>query len=104
MHVSLLISGFYTSLFPLEQRTFLYVKVKDTGQFILGNTMLMRNTKNIVKVTFKPIGAGTYNTFYNLSGNIVANSIGAVKALAPGMYIVRSVVGGKTVTDKVLVK
>lgn len=39
-----------------------YVKVKDAGQFILSNTMLMRNTKNTVKVTFKPTVAGTYNT------------------------------------------
>ena len=39
-----------------------YVKVKDAGQFILNNTMLMRNTKNTVKVTFKPTAAGTYNT------------------------------------------
>ena len=39
-----------------------YVKVKDAGQFVLNNTMLMRNMKNTVKLTFKPTAAGTYKT------------------------------------------
>lgn len=46
-----------------------YVKLKDAGQFLLGNTMLLRNTTNSVKLTFKPTVAGTYNTalvFYAL--------------------------------------
>lgn len=39
-----------------------YVKVKDAGKFVLSNTMLIRNTKNTVKVTFKSTTAGTYAT------------------------------------------
>lgn len=40
-------------------------------------------------------------TVYDISGNAVANS---TKALAPGMYIVKSVAGGKVTTKKVMVK
>lgn len=39
-----------------------YVKVKDAGQFILSNTMLLRNMANTVKITFQPKAEGTYST------------------------------------------
>lgn len=39
-----------------------YVKVKDAGQFILSNTMLLRNMANTVKITFQPKAVGTYST------------------------------------------
>ncbi len=39
-----------------------YVKVKDAGQFLLGTTMLLRNAKNTLKITFQPKKAGTYTT------------------------------------------
>lgn len=39
-----------------------YVKVKDAGQFILSNTMLLRNMANTVKITFHPKAEGTYST------------------------------------------
>lgn len=39
-----------------------YVKVKDAGQFILSNTMLLRNMANTVKITFQPKVEGTYST------------------------------------------
>lgn len=41
---------------------YVYVKVKDAGQFILGTTMFLRNTTNKLKITFQPKAAGTYNT------------------------------------------
>lgn len=39
-----------------------YVKVKDAGQFVLSNTMLLRNMANTVKITFQPKAEGTYST------------------------------------------
>ncbi len=38
------------------------IVVKDAGEFRLNNTMLMKNMKNTVKVTFAPKKAGTYST------------------------------------------
>ncbi len=37
-----------------------YVKVQEAGTFRLSNTMLLRNTKNTLRVTFAPKAAGTY--------------------------------------------
>lgn len=39
-----------------------YVKLKDPGAFVLNNTMLIRNMKNTLKVTFQPKKEGTYST------------------------------------------
>lgn len=37
-----------------------YIKVQDAGTFRVSNTMLLKNTKNTVRVTFAPVKAGAY--------------------------------------------
>lgn len=37
-----------------------YVKVQDAGTFRVSSTMLLKNTKNTVRVTFAPVKAGNY--------------------------------------------
>lgn len=61
-----------------------YVKVKDAGAFVLNNTMLIRNMKNTLKVTFLPKKAGTYSTALVFSALGMEDVEVAIEGVATG--------------------
>ena len=61
-----------------------YVKVKDAGAFVLNNTMLIRNMKNTLKVTFQPKKEGTYSTALVFSALGMEDVEVAIEGVATG--------------------
>ena len=61
-----------------------YVKVKDPGAFVLNNTMLIRNMKNTLKVTFQPKKEGTYSTALVFSALGMEDVEVAIEGVATG--------------------